>query len=115
VRPVSRVRRGQVVVTTRQCARERIVAIDIMSIIGGAFRARSSGVAIAEKLNPERVEAIVSAIGEESVRIRVVQVGKYRVRRITDDQKRNIIAVHHKSAICAWFKRIGGCDHRFCD
>src|ERR1700746_617496 len=53
VRPVSFFRRRQIVVPTGQCARERIVAIDIMSIIGRAFFARSSGVAIAQKLNPE--------------------------------------------------------------
>ena len=115
VRPVSRVRRGQIVVTTRQCARERIVAIDIMSIIESTFCARPSGVAIAKKLNPECVEPTASTIGDVSGRIRIVQVGKYRVRCITDYQKRNIIAIHDVSAIGAWFKRIGGRGHCFCD
>ena len=86
-----------------------------MSIIGRAFCASSFGVAIAQKLNPKCVEAIASTIGEVGFRIRIVKVGKYRVRRITDYQKRNIIAVYHVAAIGAWFQRISGRDRRVCD
>ena len=114
MRPVSRVRRRQVVVTTRQCARKRIVAIDVMSIIARAFCASSFGVAIAQKLNPKCVEAIASTIGEVGFRIRIVKVGKYRVRRITDYQKRNIIAVYHVAAVDAWVERIGRRGRSLC-
>jgi hypothetical protein len=86
-----------------------------MSIIGRAFCAGSSGVAIAQKLDPECVEAIASTIGEVSGRIRIVQVGKYRVRRITDYQKWNIIAVHDVAAMGARFQWIGRRSRCLCD
>ena len=108
MRPVRPVRRGQIIVAAareRRC--ERVITIYVLPVIGITLVAIAEGVTVTEQFYPERIESSVPSISQISRSICVIQVCQNRVGRIADDQKRNIIAVHHVAAVGAWLQRIG--------
>jgi hypothetical protein len=115
MRPVRLVRRGQIVVASCQRRCERIITIYVSPVIGSALVAIAKGVTVTEQFYPERIESSVPSISQIRRSICVIQFCQNRVGRITDDQKRNIIAVHQVAAVGAWLQRIGRRGHRLCD
>ena len=106
VRPVCFIRSCEVVKSAAQRRCERIVTVDIPSVIRRAFSAVAECVTVTKQFNPQRVESSLSPICKVCSGVRVVQVGQNRMRRITDDEERRIARVEHVPSIRAWMERI---------
>src|SRR5215475_13399793 len=114
MRPVCLVWRGQIIkASERRC--EWVITIYVSPVIGSALVAVAEGVTVTEQFYPERVESSVPSISQIRRSICVIQFCQNGVRRITDDQKRNIIAVHNVAAVGAWVQRISRRGPSLCD
>ena len=115
VRPVRLVWRGQIVVASCQRRREWVITIYVSPVIGRALVAIAEGVTVTEQFYPERIESSVSSISQIRRSICVIQFCQNGMRRVSDYQEWNIIAVHHVAAVGAWMQRIGRGGSRLCD
>src|ERR1044071_2069787 len=115
MRPVSLVWRGQVIIAPWQRCRKWIIAVYVPAIVRLPLGSESKSVVVAKKFDPERIKPPASSISEICRRIGIIQFCQNGVRRVSDYQEWNIIAVHQVTAVGAWVQRIGGRGIRLCD
>ena len=74
-------------------------------VVGAAVRA-PTGVSPAEQIDPDRVEAVLRAIGEEGVGLRFRQIDHQRLWRVARDQERSLALVDQIAAGRAHLDRV---------
>jgi len=67
----------------------------------------ASGAIIAQEIDPQRIDAVASAILHEKRRFHWRHVADQGLRRIANHQKRNIVLIDEIAVVVARFERIG--------
>ena len=88
------------------------VGTERLDIVNRAGIGATACVSRAEEINPHRIEAERSAVGEKGGRFSFGEVDDECLRRIADHQKRNIVLVDKVAVVSAFFDGIGGCRRR---